>query len=290
MASDLEQLKVSRDSTQSQNFHGRRITGAGDAKDAQDYVTLQQMTANIKGQIESIPVVQPTKVYTKPSTLFLSNTHANRLANYLATTYPIGTTFYETDRTVYYNVQLVGGVKVWQYFSGYYSAATASKPVDLGTNDAKFEWNDTTLKTWERWTGAAWEPLWVSCKAPSQTISAPGDVELGIQTTTDGVGGFAGFQFFGTPSGVKTLSGYLRWDSENNNFVFYTGVCPLNIWGSLYVNWTAVALTNDARFGVAAKAPGLTAYANNAAALLGGLSVGDMYRTGADPDVICVVH
>ena len=36
--------------------------------------------------------------------------------------------------------------------------------------------------------------------------------------------------------------------------------------------------------------PGLSAYANNAAAIAGGLVVGDLYRTGGDPDVVCVVH
>jgi hypothetical protein len=34
----------------------------------------------------------------------------------------------------------------------------------------------------------------------------------------------------------------------------------------------------------------LSIYANNAAAITGGLSVGGFYRTGADPDVVCVVH
>lgn len=34
---------------------------------------------------------------------------------------------------------------------------------------------------------------------------------------------------------------------------------------------------------------GLSVYANNAAALAGGLAVGDLYRTGADPSVVCVV-
>jgi hypothetical protein len=31
-------------------------------------------------------------------------------------------------------------------------------------------------------------------------------------------------------------------------------------------------------------------YANNAAAITGGLSAGAFYRTGADPDAVCVVH
>jgi hypothetical protein len=35
---------------------------------------------------------------------------------------------------------------------------------------------------------------------------------------------------------------------------------------------------------------GLPVYANNAAALAGNLVVGMFYRTGADPDPVCVVH
>lgn len=38
------------------------------------------------------------------------------------------------------------------------------------------------------------------------------------------------------------------------------------------------------------KLTGLSVYANNAAAIAGGLVAGDFYRTGADPDVVCVVH
>lgn len=35
---------------------------------------------------------------------------------------------------------------------------------------------------------------------------------------------------------------------------------------------------------------GLPAYSNNSAAIAGGLTAGAFYRTGADPDVVCVVH
>lgn len=38
------------------------------------------------------------------------------------------------------------------------------------------------------------------------------------------------------------------------------------------------------------KVTGLQVFANNAAAVTGGLAVGDFYRTGADPDPVCVVH
>ena len=36
--------------------------------------------------------------------------------------------------------------------------------------------------------------------------------------------------------------------------------------------------------------PDLPTYANNAAAIAGGLVAGDFYRTGGDPDTVCVVH
>ena len=35
---------------------------------------------------------------------------------------------------------------------------------------------------------------------------------------------------------------------------------------------------------------GLPVYANNAAAVTGGLTAGAFYRTGADPDPVMVVH
>lgn len=38
------------------------------------------------------------------------------------------------------------------------------------------------------------------------------------------------------------------------------------------------------------RATGIPVFANNAAAIAGGLSVGDFYRTGANPDPVCVVH
>lgn len=34
----------------------------------------------------------------------------------------------------------------------------------------------------------------------------------------------------------------------------------------------------------------ISIYANNAAAVLGGLSTNNLYRTGGDPDTVCVVH
>lgn len=57
--------------------------------------------------------------------------------------------------------------------------------------------------------------------------------------------------------------------------------------------WVAGGNTNlgPGKLSVAkVKVTGLQVYANNAAAITGGLSAGDFYRTGANPDVVCVVH
>jgi hypothetical protein len=58
-----------------------------------------------------------------------------------------------------------------------------------------------------------------------------------------------------------------------------------------------VRLDKDGNVGIGTTTPGsalavvgLPVYANNAAAVGGGLAAGDFYRTGADPDPVCVVH
>jgi len=66
-----------------------------------------------------------------------------------------------------------------------------------------------------------------------------------------------------------------------------------------YVGYLApsVSVDSDGNVGIGTDSPtsplqvvGLPVYANNAAAIAGGLTVGAFYRTGADPDIICVVH
>lgn len=52
-----------------------------------------------------------------------------------------------------------------------------------------------------------------------------------------------------------------------------------------------LALDNTGRYAITAiRGATLAVYANNAAAVTGGLSVGDFYRTGADPDPVMIVH
>jgi hypothetical protein len=56
-------------------------------------------------------------------------------------------------------------------------------------------------------------------------------------------------------------------------------------------------VTTSGKVGIGTTSPtsplqvvGLPVYANNAAAVAGGLTAGALYRTGADPDPVCVVH
>jgi len=52
------------------------------------------------------------------------------------------------------------------------------------------------------------------------------------------------------------------------------------------ITWTLVSASSSTGLNL----PTLSAYANNAAALAGGLVAGDLYRTNGDPDVVCIVH
>lgn len=60
---------------------------------------------------------------------------------------------------------------------------------------------------------------------------------------------------------------------------------------SVPVAGALLALDNTAKYPITAvRGASLPVYANNAAALTGGLSVGDFYRTGANPDPVMIVH
>jgi len=78
-------------------------------------------------------------------------------------------------------------------------------------------------------------------------------------------------------NGINTYGIYVRsqvtWDGANaTNY-------------GLYVDEPTGGTVN-----VTVHISGLPAYANNAAAVAGGLLAGDLYRTGDDPDIVCVVH
>ena len=88
--------------------------------------------------------------------LVLEDTHANRLANYPANNYAIGTLFYETDRTVLYLNAGTSGSQKWIYIAGVCACTQAALPNDLGANDGNFLANVFDYGHMLIWSGVAW--------------------------------------------------------------------------------------------------------------------------------------
>ena len=82
------------------------------------------------------------------------NTHSNRIANYPASNYDIGSWYYETDRTSLYQVHSVAGVNQWVWIGGQMSDTFANRPSDLGANDSGFLFYSTNTFYTFRWTGS----------------------------------------------------------------------------------------------------------------------------------------
>lgn len=91
---------------------------------------------------------------------------------------------------------------------------------------------------------------------------------------------------------------------QRENNIFHNLVCDTALSGAEFgvqgnVEFEKIVFVDDIQestsgagitFGNPIKVTGLAAYADNAAAVAGGLTAGAFYRTGGDPDVVCVVH
>lgn len=85
--------------------------------------------------------------------------------------------------------------------------------------------------------------------------------------------------------GVETRIGAYITYNDDSRIIFLDDETQL--WSPSATTYSGNRITvSDTGIGVFA----LPIYANNAAAIAGGLSAGHLYRTGADPDVVCVVH
>jgi hypothetical protein len=119
-----------------------------------------------------------------------------------------------------------------------------------------------------------------------------------------GIGMGAGYSANGT--GNVFLGSQAGYYETGSNKLFIDNSPRLNeadgrekalIYGVFAVTPADQKLTINANVGIGTTTPtsklqvvGLPVYANNAAAIAGGLTVGAFYRTGADPDPVMVVH
>lgn len=118
-------------------------------------------------------------------------------------------------------------------------------------------------------------------------------------------GGAAASSVSVTPAGTDTNISVTQNTKGTGSHFFRTGVTPafqlevkdtagaarrVVVTGSVAGNPTISASAGSINLAAPAAVTGLSVFANNAAAIAGGLAVGNLYRTGADPDVVCVVH
>ena len=95
---------------------------------------------------------------TSTGPTILSDTHANRLLSFPATSYAEDSLFWETDRTVLYIClypSLSAG-NIWQYALGTMRDSYANRPTDVGTYDSGFLFYATDKQLTYRWSGTAW--------------------------------------------------------------------------------------------------------------------------------------
>lgn len=127
----------------------------------QDPVTQQGALISLNGVLYQFQGQTPqTGNWTPVASLGakLEDTHANRLANFPASTYPIAILFYETDRTVFYENDGTFGSSNWTYKLGTMRGTLAvdQRPSDLGANDAGFLFFGTDWHITYRWSGTTW--------------------------------------------------------------------------------------------------------------------------------------
>ncbi len=114
-----------------------------------------------------------------------------------------------------------------------------------------------------------------------------------INTTSFGAwrvisqGNEAGIRQYGDSSPTHAGEGEVYAGGMNEPLVFSTNNTPRGRFSPSTGDFTVGA---DADLGSKMGVVGLPIYKNNAAALAGGLSIGAFYRTGGDPDLVCVVH
>lgn len=131
-------------------------------------------------------------------------------------------------------------------------------------------------------------------------VTAAGETDAGtVSNSVNATGANHQINLTGVPIGGAAVTDRKIYMSAAGN----DAVGPWLYVGAVGDNVTATYTINTADGGLGAAIPstnttagmeyrltGLQIYANNAAALAGGLVAGDVYRSGADPDILRVVH
>lgn len=120
--------------------------------------------------------------------------------------------------------------------------------------------------------------------SPGSTINLDTNVGNGLAVTIPNGG-----VFFQT-SGFDVVSDECTFEATTGNVQFTADIASMFFNAALPVTFNS---PTQILFQCSAghyTFQGLQVFANNAAAQAGGLITGDFYRTGADPDVVCVVH
>lgn len=206
---------------------------------------------------------QPGAWQTIAATI-LEGTHAARP---VASTLAVGTVYWETDRTVLYVIELVGGSNVWAYMAGVYDDILANRPSDLGVNDVGFQFAVSTYNSTlvYRWTGSTWAYYlghYAAAMGSRPTLAA-GDVGFQFIATDTNIeyqwNGTGWIYLFGefcaaigsrpTPSSTETgvLFQATDWDTRyrwnGTNWIYLSGV-----YSDVTANRPGSLTTHDAGF------------------------------------------
>ncbi len=136
-------------------------------------------------------------------------------------------------------------------------------------------------------------PTSISARRADGTETVPTAVQLNEVIFTFSALAYGATAFSSTPRAAFAMSAAENWTDTNQGTYINFFTTPT---GSATIA-ERVRIDAAGKVGIGTTTPtsplqvvGIPVYANNAAAVGGGLTAGAFYRTGADPDPLCIVH